>query len=305
MMSMPKEFRSRPCPVCGSTDDSTVFAQASLDEARLNEFSFASRKFPELMHLRLVLCPVCGLLYATPAPKAEFLDEAYREAKYDSASEAKHAARTYIDYLSKILPQLPDLDGALDIGAGDGSFIERLLAAGFRGVTGVEPSEAPLQTASAEIRKMITCGVFSRENYTGQRFSLISCFQTLEHLEDPRSVCAAAYDLLKPGGAFFTVSHNYSSLSARILGTKSPIYDIEHLQLFSPESIGYLFEKTGFTRVKVFPIANSYPLPYWVKLLPLNQVLKKWLMSLLETVRLDCIPLPLPAGNMVALGYKP
>lgn len=298
------KFEKRPCPVCNSTDDSNVFAEANYDETRLNEFSFASRKFPELMHLRLAHCPGCGLLYATPVPVSECLESAYREAEYDSAKESECASYTYIRHVSKILPRLPGLKAALDIGAGDGAFLERLLEAGFENVSGVEPSESPIRAAKGHVRGLIKKGFFLPENYERESFNLITCFQTLEHVNNPGAICGAVYGLLKPGGAFFTVSHNHRSLSAKILGKKSPILDVEHLQLFSPESIRYLLEHTGFTRVRVYPIFNRYAPGYWIKLLPLGAALKKYLIKLAESTGLNHLTIPMPAGNMVAVGFK-
>ncbi|MFM7207119.1 MAG: hypothetical protein ACKO4T_10680, partial [Planctomycetaceae bacterium] len=84
---------ARPCPVCSSGDDSRVFAKARYDLAALDGHAFASRKLPEYMHYRLVQCPTCDLVYASPAPSAEGLARAYDEAAFDSAEEARCAAR--------------------------------------------------------------------------------------------------------------------------------------------------------------------------------------------------------------------
>jgi SAM-dependent methyltransferase len=297
-------FENRHCPVCGSADDSLVFAESNFDEDRLNRYSFASRKVPELMHYRLVRCRQCGLLYASPAPSSDDLKTAYNEASYDSAAESRDASRTYIRQLDAVLPKLPDLAGALDIGAGDGAFLERLLEVGFSDVVGIEPSEAPITAACPDVRDLIRRGIFSAVDYKPESFRLITCFQTVEHLNDPAAVCAASYNLLKSPGVFFVIAHNYLSLSAKILGLKSPIFDIEHLQLFSPESMRYMLKQAGFEKVTVYPIANSYPLHYWIKMLPLAASPKEKIISFIKAVGLNRFRLPLWAGNMAAIGYK-
>jgi hypothetical protein len=50
---------NRSCPVCGSKDQSKVFAEADFDLNQLDSFAFASRKLPEYMHYRLISCPTC------------------------------------------------------------------------------------------------------------------------------------------------------------------------------------------------------------------------------------------------------
>ena len=57
---------SRRCPICSSDDASRVFAESNVDASKLDAFAFASRKVPEYMHHRLIECPVCDLLYASP-----------------------------------------------------------------------------------------------------------------------------------------------------------------------------------------------------------------------------------------------
>ena len=130
------ELTARGCPTCGSTDDGTVFAEQRLDMSALDQHAFASRKRPEHMRLRFVECPSCDLVYANPVPSPETLAQAYEEAAFDSAEEARYAARTYAEALDEIIAGLPDRRGALDIGTGEGAFLAELLGLGFTEVRG-------------------------------------------------------------------------------------------------------------------------------------------------------------------------
>ena len=76
------------------------------------------------------------------------------------------------------------------------------------------------------------------------------------------------FKLLNKSGVLFIVCHSYNSIVNRILGMKSPIYDIEHLQIFSKKGIKKLFELSGFKNITIFTIFNSYPISYWTKLFP-------------------------------------
>ena len=298
---------SRACPVCGS-EAATVFAEQKIDPAALDGFAFASRKPPEYMHYRLVACPVCDLIYASPAPGPETLAGAYVTAAYDSSEESTWAARTYRRLLRPVLASLggvsrAGLGSALDIGAGDGAFLEQLLAAGFRHVEGVEPSDAPRLSARPDIRPLIHEGLFSPEVFDGRRFDLITCLQTIEHVHDPLALCRDAGSLLEDGGALFIVCHNRRAASAKLLGRHSPIFDVEHLQLFSPRSLRQLLGESGFTNVSVRPVLNSYPLRYWARLAPIPAGLKATAQEVLGG-RLGSLRLMLPAGNVAAWGYR-
>lgn len=298
------EMISRTCPLCGSSDTSRIFAEANVDPSRFDDFAFASRKMPEYMHYRLIDCPGCDLRYANPLPAEDDLAAGYGDAAYDSGIEAHYAAATYARLLAGFADQLPDRTGALDIGAGDGAFLECLLELGFDGIVGVEPSRAPIAAARADVKPLLREGIFRGEDFAPASLSLVTCFQTLEHLSDPLAMAQGVHRLLKPGGAAFFICHNRRALSARLLGRKSPIYDIEHLQLFSPDSARTLLGKAGFTGTRIIQVVNHYPLRYWIKLLPLPRVAKLSLISTLDRIGAGSQVIPLPAGNIAAVGFK-
>jgi SAM-dependent methyltransferase len=299
------EMISRACPLCGSSDTSKVFAEADFNFSDLDRFAFASRKMPEYMHYRLIDCPTCDLLYANPLPCEGDLAEGYGEAAYDSGVEAHYAAKTYARTLSGFIGRLPDRHGALDIGTGDGAFLECLLDLGFEKVAGVEPSRAPIAAAREDVRPLIREGLFRGDDFAPASFSLVTCFQTLEHLGDPLEMARQVKKLLKPGGAAYFICHNRRALSARLLGKRSPIFDIEHLQLFSPQSAHYLLEQSGFTDVTVMEIVNRYPLRYWLRLLPFPQRMKRSLIAALDQVGVGGWSLSVPVGNIAVFGFKP
>lgn len=298
------EILVRSCPVCGSSDQSNIFAEADFDLKKIGEFAFASRKFPEYMHYRLFACPVCDLLYASPIPQPSLLIKAYCEASFDSAQETHYASRTYGSFLPGIIRRLPDLDGALDIGTGDGAFLEELVAKGFTHVAGVEPSRAPIAAAKDKIRPLIKNAVFKGNDFPKGGFSLVTCFHTFEHMHEPLEVCRSIYALLKPGGAAFFICHNRHALSAKLMGMKSPIYDIEHLQLFSKKSAEFLLNKCGFVDIIKKTVFNYYPLHHWLKLFPFPSKLKSVLISGVRKIIIAYVPIVLPAGNFAVICYK-
>jgi SAM-dependent methyltransferase len=298
------EWVKRPCPLCGQHSDSPVFAESTIDLEKLDEFAFASRKLPEYMHPRLIECSQCGILYGNPVLSPDTLASAYERAAFDSGSEAHYAGKTYAGQVRRILQRLPDRNGALDIGTGDGAFLEELLNLGFQDVAGIEPSSAPIASAKPSIRPLIRSGFFRPEDFPEAAFSLITCFQTMEHVPDPLAIARGAFGLLKPGGAFLMVAHNRKSVSARLLGLKSPIFDVEHLQLFCPATAKQLLDRAGFRDVRVLSLWNRYPVSYWIKLLPVPSGVKRSLCGPWSESGVGRIPLALPAGNLICAGFK-
>jgi len=294
---------SRNCPGCDA-NDSQPFADANIDVDALGAFAFASRKLPEYMHHALVVCRRCDLLYANPAPDRPSLEAAYHDAAFDASDESHYAGLTYASYLPRIAAELPDRDGALDIGTGDGAFLEQLQQHGFSNVVGVEPSAAPVAAAKPDIRPLIRHSPFHSADFTPESLRLVTCFQTIEHVYDPLTLARETLSLLRPGGALFIVCHNRRSLLARAMGTKSPIFDIEHLQLFSPQSVRALLTRAGFSRVEVHTVVNRYPLNYWARLSPIPGALKPRALALLRSSGLGRFTLAAPVGNLAAIAYK-
>ncbi len=294
----------RLCPLCGDTDASTLFAQARFDPARLGEFAYASRKLPEYMHHRLMLCSRCDVIYASPVPDTSELESAYETAAFDSQQEAAYAAETYITSLRSVFDRLPDRVGALDIGAGDGAFCGELMSIGFSNVTGLEPSSAPIAAAAENVQACLRKEMFAPGLFPPAQFSLVTCFQTIEHVSSPAQLCHQAVRLLKPGGALCLVAHNRRAISCRLLGRRSPIFDIEHLQLFSPMSLQHLFAEAGLRSIVVKPLYNRYPISYWTRLFPFPSAIKTALLWSLRASHAGQIPLLLPAGNLLAYGFR-
>jgi SAM-dependent methyltransferase len=294
----------RTCPICGSQADSRPFAEAKVDLDNLDAFAFASRKLPEYMHWRLAECRRCDLLYVDLAPSLDDLAVLYRDADFDSGTEAGLASKTYARFLPGIVAKLPDRVGAADIGTGDGAFLQELIASGFVDVVGIEPSSAPIEAADPAVRPLIRHDIFQPDSFPDESLSLITCFQTIEHLANPLSFCRDAYRAIKPGGALFLIGHNRRAFSAKVLGRKSPIFDIEHMQLFSPSSVRNLLKAAGFAKIEVRTVYNRYPIRYWAQLFPFPKGLKTRVLGFLKTNPVGRLMVPLPAGNLAVIAYK-
>lgn len=295
-------FHERDCPICGPGVASCEVWPAKLDLGSLGGFAYASRKEPDSMRLRMVECARCGIMYATPAPTPDDLARLYRSAAFDGGEAGDAAARTYARLVDGIGATLPNRDGALDIGTGTGAFLEELQGRGWARVRGVEPSSAPVAAARPGVRHLIVEDIFRSGMFGAELFALATCFMTLEHVPDPMALAMAVRELLVPGGAFMVVVHDRRATLNRLLGTRSPIVDVEHLQLFCPQSLRALLEGAGYRDVSVSPITNTYPLSYWVRLLPLPSAMRAAVMGSLR--RLGRVELGARVGNMVGVGSR-
>jgi len=299
-------FQPRDCPVCGSQASlGEPFLDRRIDGEKLNAFSYASRKTPEYMCYTLVRCPQCDVVYANESPSAAEIGNAYHEAAYDSREEAVHAAESYERALRQTISSMADREGALDIGTGTGIFLKRLQHQGFTGLVGVEPSKAAIEAADQDIQGFIREGVFSPSGFAPGSLALITCFMTLEHVSDPASLVRGCLALLKPGGVMAVVVHDRCAWNNRLLGSRAPIIDIEHLQLFSKTSISELFRRSGFIGIESRSFWNRYRLTYWNRLFPTPGFLKRMVENLLGKTGLGDVRLSMNVGNLMVVARKP
>lgn len=281
-----------------------VFLNENIDRKKISGFSYSSRKPPEFMCHRMLRCHQCDLVFADAPPDESFLQQAYHLAEYDSADEAEDAALAYSRAIQPALARLTQFETALEIGTGTGVFLAYLKQQGFDSVNGIEPSETAIQAAPIERRGWIKMGMFDEADFPPSSFDLICCFMTLEHVSDPALIAKSVLNLLKPGGVFVTVTHNHRSLVNRVLGKRSPIVDIEHLQLFSNQSIHQLFHRAGFEAIEVKSFTNRYTLRYWLRLSPIPSVLKKTLTRIFNIPVLRDLRVGINVGNTIAYGFR-
>jgi 2-polyprenyl-3-methyl-5-hydroxy-6-metoxy-1,4-benzoquinol methylase len=112
-----------------------------------------------------------------------------------------NAGRHQFDF--KILELVrPYLTGdVLEVGCGNGRFLEKLLASYFVGtVYGVDSSEAGIEFCKKNIIK----GYFYNVNFEDFEppvlFDIIMCYQTIEHIANPGLFIEKFKTMLKPGG---------------------------------------------------------------------------------------------------------
>lgn len=295
----------RSCPVCDSDSSAAkLFLNKNLNPDRISSFSFASRKLPEFMCHQLMQCETCDLVYANEPPDQSVLAQAYHAASFDSAQEAEDAATAYENALKPLLSKLNCKERALEIGAGTGVFLEILKKNGFQTTHGVEPSTAAIEAAPEHRKSWIKESIFKESDFEPSSYDLICCFMTLEHVRDPNEIVSAAMRLLKPGGAIALVTHNYRGHLNRILGRRSPIIDIEHMQLFSVKSIKQLLQRNDYRSIGVESFYNCYALRYWLRLFPFPNSLKKIINKILEFTGIASTKLKLNVGNIIAYGFK-
>ena len=142
----------------------------------------------------------------------------------------------------------------VDIGCGDGHFLELLCQKGSNQGLGIDPSASPESTLRA-VSDAVEIVSSTLAAFDGQiQTSLICCRHVLEHVVNPRDFLQEIKSALVPGSDpvfYFEVPNVRHTLDG------IAIWDLiyEHCSYYSEESLSYLFEAEGF---EIVNISESY-----------------------------------------------
>lgn len=292
------------CAICETEDAATTVYEATFRSEDLDAARFSARRPPDGIHYRIVRCDKCGLLRSDPVADVAGLEALYGESEFTYGAETANLKRTYGRYLRGLKHYQSGRGALLEIGCGSGFFLEQALAEGYRHVAGVEPSRRAVEAAAEGLRGKIRVGSFQQGMFEPQSFDVVCLFQVMDHLADPVAVLEEAGAVLRPGGLLLTIQHNADSVSARLLGERSPIVDIEHTYLYTPGTLSRLCEKAGFAVVDARTSWNRYSLSYLVHLTPFGASLKRGVSGLLNATGMGKLPLWAPLGNFLLIARK-
>jgi SAM-dependent methyltransferase len=259
---------------------------------------FSARRQPDRVHYRMVRCSNCGLIRSDPVLPEEEVARLYRGSSFDYEDESLSACRTYARYVRESLPLLKERTRMLEIGCGNGFFLEKVLDLGFAEVHGVEPSCQAVAAAPPTLRGRIKNELFQAGLYPPGWFNLICGFQVFDHLTRPNEVLQTCRVLLAPGGLVLFIHHDAGAWTNRFLGERSPIIDIEHTYLYDKKTVVRIFSKNRFDVLRVFAVRNAYPLAYWCKMAPIPARLKSKLLPVMRRSRCGHWIVPMRAGNL-------
>jgi SAM-dependent methyltransferase len=298
-------LRPTRCAICGTEGNAVEVYPANFGADALSPRVFSARRLPDRIHYRLVRCSDCGLVRSDPMADAGLLDELYGRSTLDYGSEIDNLKRTYGRYLSRARRLAARWESLLEIGCGNGFFLEEALSRGLTDVVGVEPSVAACEAAAPHLRERLVCGMMRPGLFPAERFDVVCMFQVLDHLPSPAELLRECLRILRPGGVVLALNHNVEALSSRLLGEKSPIVDIEHTYLYSPATMARIFTAAGFEVAERGGVWNSYSAYYLTRLLPLPRFLKRAALWMLKATQVGRLNARVPLGNLYQIARKP
>jgi 2-polyprenyl-3-methyl-5-hydroxy-6-metoxy-1,4-benzoquinol methylase len=144
----------------------------------------------------------------------------------------------------------------LDVGCGDGHFLEVAQARGWE-VYGTEYDEVAVAVCARKGIRMQQ-GSLSADHYELAMFDVVCSFEVMEHIQHIRAEAAAMATVLRQGGLAYITTPNFDALSRRLLkGNWNVIEYPEHLTYFTPATLAKLMEINGFGTQKILTTGIS------------------------------------------------
>ncbi|RLI98932.1 MAG: hypothetical protein DRP00_00670 [Candidatus Aenigmatarchaeota archaeon] len=178
--------------------------------------------------------------------------EKYAKRKY----RKKNITRAHIIVLKNIKKS-----PLLDVGCGDGSFLELAAKKGIECI-GIEISKFAVSLCKRKGLRVFHRAIEDLENLMSwkNRFGTITMIDVLEHLNNQTKALEIVYDLLKEDGDLVIVLPNPFSLKSILKLTENPRNDPYHTYCPSLREAKKMMKKIGF-EIKKISRLGKFPLP--------------------------------------------
>ena len=229
-------------------------------------------------------CSGCGTYFPWPIPNQEQTLEIYGQDYFSGAT----GGSGYVDYDRDKQPMIPAFQQyldrlehfrpakgtLLDVGAATGFFLKLAKARNWN-VMGVEPSaHASAQGRSAGLD--IRTGIFVKGLLPPETLDVITLWDVIEHVPEPKALVDAIFDVLKPGGILALNTPDSKSVLARALKARwHLVVPPEHLFLMNSVSLKKILEPR-FEILETGCIGKRFTLQYVLETLYHWQTLGLW-----------------------------
>jgi SAM-dependent methyltransferase len=200
-------------------------------------------------------------------------DQGFGYVDYDKDKQAM--IPTFQEYLDRIEKLNPTKGKMLDIGAATGFFLDLARQRGWE-PHGVEPSDHAASIGRAKGIDVIT-GTLDDCRFPDHFFDVITLWDVIEHLPEPRKALATVRRLVKPKGIIVINTPDSGSMLSKTLGTKwHLVVPPEHLNLFHRKSLQLLLEESGFSVLQTDTIGKRFTIQYVTQTLAHWTKMKVW-----------------------------
>jgi hypothetical protein len=215
-------------------------------------------------------CAACGQLYCPVYFSAAQLAELYADMPDNTASvDQVVLRRTQGRYAAVLRQSAPSGGDYLEIGPDIGLFTEPAVEGRDDAVLYLfEPNRAVWPKLEARFgagRCRLSDAMDDYAAVPDATIGMAAMIHVLDHALEPLALLRRLAAKLAPGGALAIVTHDESSMLARVLGARWLPYCLQHPQLYRPATLAEIVGRAGLEVVAQRTTHNDFPLAYLVK----------------------------------------
>jgi 2-polyprenyl-3-methyl-5-hydroxy-6-metoxy-1,4-benzoquinol methylase len=299
------ELERAPCNLCGSSDARLLYPSTlpqDSDRPRHVE-ALQCTNVGYGVHGPIVKCQRCGLVYVNPRPNSsdvlhdyeDVVDELYVEEREGRVLTFERHLRP----LERVVGR-PDGKRLLDVGCHIGVFVQVAQQHGWD-AWGVEPSHWAAEQAQAEGLRVVN-GTLATLGFDEASFDVVTLWDVIEHVPDPKGELRQVHRLLKPGGVVVVHTIDIESPFAQLMGRRWPWLMEMHLYYFSSHTLRQLLEGIGFDVVHSSPQGRYLRLGYLVsRLQAYSRPVYRMLDAAVTRLNLRGLAVPVNLGDLFTL----
>jgi ubiquinone/menaquinone biosynthesis C-methylase UbiE len=192
----------------------------------------------------------------------------------------------------------------LDVGCAAGFFLKVAGDAGWK-VQGIEPNRGLAQWGSKEYGVPISSKDFLASNLPNRSFDVVTFWDVLEHVTDPKAYIREATRILKPGGFLFVNFPDMGSIFSKMFKQKWWFVSPVHLYYFDRRTLEQYFEEEGLRFVKQSRHWQTLGLGYlFTRFADYSKPLSALGKRVVTAIGLANVPMRYYAGQAVAVAEK-
>ena len=209
-------------------------------------------------HFELHRCADCDTVFLYPYPTDEQLQNAYADDYYGEKEEKFESLfEKIVDGFRRrravrLSRRLDKGAAVLDVGCGNGKFLQELNLKKPCRLFGVEPGKKQAERAGRIPEITLKQGVLEAGDFPDESMDAVTLFHVFEHLPEPAKTLEIVDRVLKPGGLLVLSMPNINSLQSKWFRGKWLHLDPPRHLLFLPISaLDREMRKRGFEPVSL------------------------------------------------------
>lgn len=198
------------CPSCKSSENICI---GEIPQINLFQGIELENILPQS---KLYKCKDCSLNFRYPIFSSSQYDKLYKKASLENWNYDFENRKDW-QLATKWIHKISSGGSLLDVGCWDGSFLKNIRANWRR--FGVEINSQAASKAEDEGIEIIAEN-FSDISQLATKFTVVTAFDMIEHVEDPLSFVTILYQVTEDNGYIIISSGNTEALTCQIMGSK-------------------------------------------------------------------------------------